>query len=148
MCRYRPPASYFTVLLPLISCALLSGCASTVPAKRQDPVTQSPAQQETLAAYVDAIRKKIRSNIVLPDGTPKRTKAVFSVVQLPSGEILKVTLVTSSGYLPYDAAVQRAILLSSPLPQVPTAQLFHRDLHLTFVPDCIDDQDVNYCVPQ
>jgi colicin import membrane protein len=55
-------------------------------------------------------------------------------VQLPTGEVLTIRLVKSSGNSAYDAAVERAILKSSPLPLPPSRDLFSRELKLTFRP--------------
>jgi TonB family protein len=102
----------------------------------REPIAQPAAAQRASPSWADAIRQKIRSNLVLPDGTPKGIRAVFSVVQRPNGDVLNVTLVSSSGHSPFDAAVQRALRVSSPLPRAPTAQEFRQNLLLTFTPDC------------
>jgi hypothetical protein len=93
-----------------------------------DNVSQSEAD------WAQAIRNKIRSNIILPRDTPADIRAVFSVVQQPSGEILQVALKSSSGFLPYDKAVERAIVRSSPLPKPSDPQQFKRNLELKFTP--------------
>ena len=78
------------------------------------------------------IRSKVRGNIIAEiAGNPE---AVFSVVQLPTGEVLTATLVKSSGNAAYDQAVERAILKSSPLPKPDQADVFQRQLTLKFRP--------------
>lgn len=114
------------ILFPLFG--ILFGCASTPSEAPKSPLT-----------WAQAIRDKIRSNIHLPEGTPADIQAVFSVVQLPSGEILEVKLKSSSGFLPYDVAIERAIIKSSPLPRPADPKLFVRDLELRFIP--CDPQD-------
>jgi colicin import membrane protein len=86
------------------------------------------------ALYSNAIKSKIRSNIVLPSGIPGNPEAIFDVVQLPTGEVLSAKLRKSSGYKAYDEAVERAILKSSPLPKAERAEQFHRDLEIKFKP--------------
>ena len=82
--------------------------------------------------YVAKIRSKVRGNIIAEvAGNPE---AVFSVVQLPTGEILTANLVKSSGNAAYDQAVERAILKSSPLPRPDQPEVFKRELTLKFRP--------------
>ncbi|HTY99784.1 MAG TPA: energy transducer TonB, partial [Rhodocyclaceae bacterium] len=82
----------------------------------------------------DRIRGKIRGNIVLPPDLPGNPVAVFDVVQLPSGEVISARLAKPSGFPAYDAAVERAILKSSPLPKPDSPADFSRTLNLTFCP--------------
>jgi colicin import membrane protein len=84
--------------------------------------------------YVAKIRSKIRGNIILATDPPGNPEAVFEVNQLPTGEVLDVRLVKSSGNVAYDQAVERAILKSSPLPKPDQADLFQRRLTLRFRP--------------
>ena len=56
------------------------------------------------------------------------------MVQLPTGQVLTVRLQKSSGIAAFDAAVERAILKSSPLPRPERPELFERELKLTFRP--------------
>jgi len=99
------------------------------PAASAPPVAGLPD-----AGYIDKIRTKIRSNVVLPSGIPGNPEAIFDVIQLPTGEVLSAKLVKSSGYKPYDEAVERAILKSSPLPKPDRPELFLREFSLRFKP--------------
>ena len=93
------------------------------------------AQGRAVADYVGRIRGKIRGNIVLPPDIPAgNPEAIFDVVQLPTGEVLNARLRKSSGYKPYDDAVERAILKASPLPKPERPDLFQRSLELKFRP--------------
>lgn len=92
------------------------------------------ARSKALAGYTDRIRAKIRGNIVLPPELKGNPSALFDVVQLPSGEVISAKLVKGSGHAGYDAAVERAILKSSPLPRPEDATLFERNLRLIFCP--------------
>ncbi len=91
-------------------------------------------RDQAIADYVGKIRGKIKGNIVLPADLKGNPEAVFDVVQLPGGEILHAKLNKSSGHAGYDAAVERAILKSSPLPKPERAELFSRELELKFRP--------------
>jgi colicin import membrane protein len=92
------------------------------------------ASSKSKADWVDKIRAKIRGNILVPPDIQGNPEAHFVVVQLPTGEVLSRKLVKSSGHRAYDEAVERAILKSSPLPKPDRAELFERELRLTFRP--------------
>jgi colicin import membrane protein len=102
-------------------------------ADRRNQVAQA-ARDKALATYGDRIRAKIRGNIVLPPDLRGNPSAIFEVTQLPSGEVITARRVRSSGHAGYDAAVERAILKSSPLPRPDDPSLFERTLKLTFCP--------------
>jgi colicin import membrane protein len=97
------------------------------------------ANARALAAWVDAIRAKIRSNIVLPPGINGNPEAQFDVVQLPTGDVLTVTLRKSSGNGALDDAIIRAIRKSSPLPKPADPSLFQRSFTLHYWP--FEDKD-------
>lgn len=97
----------------------------------------SSARAKAMADYLGRIRGKIRGNIVLPPEIKGNPEAIFEVTQLPSGEVLTVRLKRSSGLAALDAAIERAILKSSPLPQPPQADMFSRLLDLRYRP--LDD---------
>ena len=86
------------------------------------------------ADWIDRIRAKIKSNIILPPDIAGNPEARFDVVQLPTGEVIDVKLTRSSGVRAYDDAVQRAILKASPLPRPAQPELFVRTLDLRFRP--------------
>jgi colicin import membrane protein len=92
------------------------------------------AQQKALQAWTDKIAAKIRGNIVLPPDLAGNPEAIFDVALLPTGEVLSVRRRKSSGHAGYDAAVERAIYKSSPLPKPEQPNIFRRDLELKFRP--------------
>ena len=92
------------------------------------------ARDKALADYVNRIRAKVRQNWILPQDVQGNPEAIFSVVQLPTGEVLSVKLRKSSGNPALDAAIERAILKASPLPLPEPRSLFDRQLELTFRP--------------
>lgn len=92
------------------------------------------ARNKAIADYLGKIRGKIRGNIVVPPEVKGNPEAVFDVTQLPSGEIVTVRLKRSSGHATLDAAIERAILKSNPLPKPEQADLFSRVLELRFRP--------------
>lgn len=92
------------------------------------------ARSKAIDGYVAKIKGKIRGNLVLPPDVKGNPEAIFDVTQLPSGEVLSARLRKSSGNAALDAAIERAILKSSPLPQPDRPDLFERELRLTFKP--------------
>ncbi len=95
------------------------------------------ARNKAIADYLGRIRGKIRGNIVLPPDIKGNPEAVFEVTQLPSGEVISVRLKKSSGNPALDAAVERAILKSSPLPKPEQSDVFNRLLNIPYRP--LDD---------
>jgi len=92
------------------------------------------AQAGEMDRYIAAIRGKVRGNIIMPPDVRGNPEAVFEVTQLPSGDVLTVRLKRSSGNPAWDAATERAIHKSSPLPKPARSELFRRDLELKFRP--------------
>jgi colicin import membrane protein len=92
------------------------------------------ARSKAVADWIAKIKGKIRGNIVLPPEVKGNPEAIFDVTQLPSGEIIGVKLRKSSGVSQLDAAIERAILKSSPLPKPEQGELFSRSLELKFRP--------------
>lgn len=92
------------------------------------------ARSRGLADYAAKIRGKIRGNIVLPPAIQGNPEAVFAVTQLPSGEVIAVRMRRSSGNANLDAAIERAILKSSPLPKPDQPELFQRELEIKYRP--------------
>jgi colicin import membrane protein len=97
-------------------------------------VPGAAAEPSALVTWQRQIEAKVRSNIVLPPDLTGNPEAQFDVTLLPTGEVLSVKLVRSSGNRVLDDAWERAILKSSPLPKPARADLFRRDLRLVFRP--------------
>lgn len=90
--------------------------------------------RRSMAAYENKIRIKIRGNIVLPPSINGNPKAIFEIQQLPTGEIVNVRLKSSSGMAVLDAAIERAIHKSSPLPKPDDPALFQRSIFIEYKP--------------
>ena len=71
---------------------------------------------------------------MLPPGIQGNPKAVFEATQLPSGEVISVRVLVSSGNKALDEAVERAIRKSSPLPKPDQPELFERVLKIPYSP--------------
>ena len=77
---------------------------------------QAAVKKNLIDEYKAKILAKIKSRLVMPPDLPENPVAEFDVTLLPGGEILRVKLRKSSGFPSFDAAVERAIVLSRPLP--------------------------------
>lgn len=102
----------------------------------RDKAVQEAAVGQVVDEYIAKIATKIRRNTVMPPGVPDEARAEFLVTLLPGGRVLNARLSKSSGNAAYDAAVERAILKSDPLPLPPDSSLFNRfrELKLGFKP--------------
>ncbi len=107
---------------------------NAVKVDRERQEFSAAAQKSALSAYADKIKAKVKGNWILPIDLKGNPEAVFTVIQLPTGEVLSVKLKKASGNVAYDTAVERAILKSSPLPKPEKGELFQRELILTFRP--------------
>ncbi len=70
-------------------------------------------------SYLAAINSKIKGATTYAGSTdvPGKPEVVFKIEQLPTGEIISVRLLRSSGIPAFDNAVEKGILKSSPLPK-------------------------------
>lgn len=103
-------------------------------AERRSAGAPSGPSDAARASYIDAVRAKIRTHIVVPPGISGNPEAVFDVTQLPDGSVVDVRLVRSSGVGVLDQALERAIRAASPLPTPPNPRLFERQLRLILRP--------------
>ena len=94
----------------------------------------SANRNKAIEAYVEKIRAKVKGNIVLPPGVSGDPFALFYVDQLPDGSVIEVRLKRSTGNAQLDAAIERSIQKSSPLPKPDKPELFNRTLELKFYP--------------
>lgn len=92
------------------------------------------AGAKAMADWMAKVRAKIRGNMVLPPDVKGNPEALFDVVQLPTGEVLSVKLRKSSGHAALDAAIERAILKSSPLPKPDSRESPPRSFVLKYNP--------------
>jgi colicin import membrane protein len=114
-----------------------SSNAAKLAAQELDVLRQAQAtsaKKKQTDAWIAQIQAKVRGNIVLPPQVRGNPEAVFELTQLPSGEIINVRLQQSSGIATLDAAIERAIRKSSPLPKPERAEVFERALELRVRP--------------
>ena len=92
-------------------------------------------RQRAERAWIDRIAAKIRSNIVRPGNVAGNPEAKFTVVLLPDGSVVGEPKMTrSTGNSALDAAIERAIKKSDPLPKPDDPSAFQRELNITFKP--------------
>jgi TonB family protein len=77
-----------------------------------------PRSYHTVSDYSEAIRVRVRRNLVPPRGEsyPSSTEATVDVALSETGDILDIKLIKSSGNAPVDDAIVRALQRTSPLP--------------------------------
>jgi colicin import membrane protein len=95
------------------------------------------ARLRMIEDYRARIRSKIHGYLRLPPNLVGNPEVVYQVRLLPDGEVLRLTLLKSSGQPAYDRQVELAILRASPLPLPPDRELaaaFREELILKFRP--------------
>jgi len=115
----------------------LAKAAKEREAAMQKLLAQQAAEAESrgrLDAYSRQVADKIRRFIVEPPNVQGNPEAVFTVIQIPGGDIIDIRMKRSSGNAAYDAAVERAIRRAQPLPPPPDPARFSevRELELRF----------------
>jgi colicin import membrane protein len=91
-------------------------------AKQEQAAREAAASAAKAAAdakandYLSRIAALIKSNTIIPADLAGNPEVQYEVTLLPTGEVLNVRLVKPSGFPSYDAAAERAIHKSSPLP--------------------------------
>ena len=85
--------------------------------------------------YFDAIRQRVKRNFRRPPGLSPEAQCVVSIVQAQGGEIVDVNVEQCyGGNVSLERSVERAVLLSSPLPLPPRPEMFDRQLRFRFRP--------------
>ena len=106
-------------------------------AQRQREAAAAQRQQE-YSEWVGKIRDKIRGKANVPDTVIGHPEVQVHIRILPGGEVFDVSITKPSGNPTYDAAIERAVRSSSPLPvPAPNSELFSqfRDLKLNIKHD-------------
>lgn len=102
---------------------------------------KAAARKARIAGEVNKYKALIISAIsqqwILPDNVPERVSSQFRIKLAPSGTVLDVSLLRSSGDAVLDRSAQSAIYKASPLPVPSNPDAFNvfRDIHLTVRPE-------------
>lgn len=99
-------------------------------AEAQAAGARQAALSQIVGKYKDLISAKVHGNTRPPDNLIGNPQVKFLVKLLPTGQVIDVRPLKSSGNPAYDEAVERAIWKSSPLP-LPT----EREARTEFVPE-------------
>ncbi len=95
---------------------------------------ESAARQRALSEYVLAIKLHVQRHWNQPENWPAGTRCTVRVSQIPSGEVVQVRIVRSTGDPVLDRSVESAVLRASPLPLPSDPQVFEREIEFVFNP--------------
>ena len=102
----------------------------TEPSAQESQEAASNADQSDVevASHSDAIRAAVKQRWRIPGTYRGRNdlKTTVRIRTIPGGEVLNVSVVSSSGYPQFDDSVIKAVELASPLP-VPAGALFDKE---------------------
>ena len=98
-------------------------------------LAQTRLRDKLLAEYSLAIKAAVERNWIRPPGAPADLACIVRVSQAPSGDVVKVEIVETSGNRAFDISVENAVWKSSPLPLPKDQSLFSRDLNFVFDPE-------------
>nr|VFK39187.1 MAG: colicin import membrane protein [Candidatus Kentron sp. SD]VFK39786.1 MAG: colicin import membrane protein [Candidatus Kentron sp. SD] len=85
--------------------------------------------------YVANIKSAVERNWIRTVATAKGLKCKLKVAQLPTGEVVDVSIIASSGNTAFDRSAVAAVFKSSPLPKPKDSSAFDRNVVLTFSPE-------------
>nr|VFK20526.1 MAG: colicin import membrane protein [Candidatus Kentron sp. LPFa] len=86
-------------------------------------------------AYVADIKSAVNRNWIKTAGATKGLQCKLKVVQIPTGEVIDVSVIESSGNAAFDRSAVAAVFKSSPLPSPRDPSIFDRNIVLTFSPE-------------
>lgn len=92
--------------------------------------------QDIISQYVGLIDAKVRRNWILPATSRPGLSCVVQVQLMPTGDVISVQIVQSSGDAAFDRSVEAAVYRAAPLPLPPEPGLFDnfRTLQFRFEP--------------
>nr|VFK23561.1 MAG: colicin import membrane protein [Candidatus Kentron sp. MB]VFK27943.1 MAG: colicin import membrane protein [Candidatus Kentron sp. MB]VFK74472.1 MAG: colicin import membrane protein [Candidatus Kentron sp. MB] len=85
--------------------------------------------------YITDIKSEVERNWVRTIGSAKGLKCKLKVTQIPTGEVVNVAVIASSGNTAFDRSAVAAVFKSSPLPRPKDSSIFDRNIVLTFSPE-------------
>jgi len=88
-----------------------------------------------LARYLYAIQQGIQRNWIRPPSARAGLECVVTVMQLPGGEVVGVTIGKCNGDATVQRSIEAAVFKASPLPEPENPALFDRNLRITFKPE-------------
>jgi colicin import membrane protein len=93
-------------------------------------------EADTISRFVGLIGEKVQRNWIKPQTSRVGLSCVVQVQLLPSGEVVSVQIVQSSGDAVFDRSVEAAVYRAAPLPLPPDPRMFEkfRNVQFRFVP--------------
>ncbi|HEX5419260.1 MAG TPA: cell envelope integrity protein TolA, partial [Gammaproteobacteria bacterium] len=85
--------------------------------------------------YVNLLENRIEQNWIRPPSAQKGLDCWVNVTQIPSGEVISVSVEQCNGDDAVVQSIERAVRRASPLPLPPVEALFERNLRFEFKPD-------------
>lgn len=90
-------------------------------ADREARAKAAATRQSEIGKYERLIRRAVERHWKVPSGADEKLKCVVQVRIIPSGDVIDVRLIKSSGSAAFDTSVENAVYRASPLP-VPAAE--------------------------
>ena len=87
-----------------------------------------------LDEYIRLIENRIQQNWISPVSSHVGLECVVNVTQIPSGDVVDVSVGRCNGDEAVVRSIEAAVLRSSPLPRPPISSLFERNLEVVFNP--------------
>jgi colicin import membrane protein len=87
-----------------------------------------------LDEYIRLIENRIQQNWISPVSSHVGLECVVNVTQIPSGDVVDVSVGRCNGDEAVVRSIETAVLRSSPLPRPPISSLFERNLEVVFNP--------------
>ncbi len=106
--------------------------------RQLDAEAAAEAAARTAATHIDMIRSRIESLWRYPPAVEKNQQVSVRLTLVPTGEVVQVEVVRSSGNQALDRSVEQAVRRASPLPVPDDIQLFERQfrtLTMNFRPE-------------
>ena len=109
-----PPPKEAPVRPPSDLASIMASANGTPTSTGKDQQTSGPRGRDS---YIARLVTAIRSQMRYPASAAGNPYATLRVEQLPTGEVVNVTVTRPSGVPAFDEAVERAIRAASPLPR-------------------------------
>ena len=97
---------------------------------------EAARNQDIISQFVGLIGEKVQRNWIQPPTSRVGLSCVVQVQLLPSGDVVSVQIVQSSGDAVFDRSVEAAVYRAAPLPLPPDPRMFEsfRTVQFRFVP--------------
>lgn len=87
-----------------------------------------------MGPYTQAVAQKVMRNWIKPESARPGIECVVKVEQLPTGDVVRATVLLCNGDDTVKRSIEDAVLRSSPLPAPPDRSLYERTIEFVFKP--------------